>query len=75
MFSYLPCVVSYFGELISFSAESGSLDSEISQSLTSAKEKPLPSSKSGESVADVVKPLHPTLEARRASISVIMILC
>ena len=56
MFSYLPCVVSYFGQLISFSAESGSLDSEISQSLTSAKEKPLPSSKSGESVADVVKP-------------------
>ena len=50
--------MSYFGELISFSAESGSLnsDSEISQSLTSAKEKPLPSSKSGESVADVVKP-------------------
>ena len=55
MFSYLPCVVSYFGQLISFSAESGSLDNEISQSLTSAKEKPLPSSKSGESVADVVK--------------------
>ena len=55
MFSYLPCVVSYFGQLISSSAESGSLDSEISQSLTSAKEEPLPSSKSGESVADVVK--------------------
>ena len=41
MFSYLPCVVSYFGQLISSSAESGSLDSEISQSLTSAKEEPL----------------------------------
>jgi len=56
MFSYLPCVVSYFGQLIAFSAESSSLNSEICQSLTSAKEKRLPSSKSGESVADVVKP-------------------
>ena len=39
-----------------FFAETSSLDSEISQSLTSATEKPLPSSISGESVADVVKP-------------------
>ena len=36
---YFPCVVSYFGQLISFSAESSSLDSEISQSLISANEK------------------------------------
>ena len=57
MFSYLPRVASYFGQLISFSTGSSSFDSEISQSLTSAKEKPLPSSSSsGESVAEVVKP-------------------
>ena len=48
------CVVSYFGQLISFPSESSSLDSE--QSLTSAEETPLPSSKSGESVAHVVRP-------------------
>ena len=41
MFSYLPCVVSYFSQLISFSAESSSLDSEIRQSLSSANEKSL----------------------------------
>ena len=56
MFSSLPCLVSYFGQPISFFAETSSLDSEISQSLTSVKEKPLPSSISGESVAVVVKP-------------------
>ena len=53
---YFPCVVSYFGQLISFSAESSSLDSEISQSLISVNENPVPSSKYGESAADVVKP-------------------
>lgn len=48
------CVVSYFEQLISFPSESNSLDSE--QSFTSEEEKPLPSSKSGESMAHVVKP-------------------
>lgn len=51
---FAKCVVSYFGQQISFPSESNSLDSE--QSLTSEEEKPLPSSKSGESMAHVVKP-------------------
>ena len=51
---FAKCVASYFGQLISFPSESNSLDSE--QSLNSEEEKRLPSSKSGESVAHVVKP-------------------